>query len=305
MTMIEGPGVGADETRSRSVRPTRDETGLALARIWAERGTCARRQVGCVLFDADGYQLASGYNGPEAGAPHCIDEPCPGVAYRSGAGLDECVAIHAEQNALMSCADVRLIHTCYVTVSPCVACVKLLLGTGCRRIVFGEEYPHPEACRRWLAAGREWVQLSIATGARMTSLNVDRIVGDLSKGRERSDFDDLVKRAVEAFAAMPQEEQEAHLRAQRDNWVRGEMELSRFERETTTMVKPRSTMSEGSRNGKIVSEAVPHGRPCDRADCEGWWTQAKRSTADEPTSWLPACAKADCPRASDPAKVTL
>ncbi len=143
-------------------RPTRDETGLALARVWAARGTCARRKVGCVLFDADGYQLSAGYNGPASGEIHCVDHPCPGIGLPSGTELRKCEAIHAEMNAIARCADVRRIHTCYVTSSPCEDCVKSLMGTGCRRIVFAEEYPHPEAKARWLrngAAAREWMQL--------------------------------------------------------------------------------------------------------------------------------------------------
>lgn len=140
-------------------RPSRDETGIALARVWAQRGTCVRRQVGCVLFDADGYQLSAGYNGPAAGEPHCVDHPCPGADFASGTGLDECVALHAEWGAIARCADIRRIHTCYVTSSPCVTCVKMLLGTGCQRIVFVELYPHPEAERMWVNNGRVWVQL--------------------------------------------------------------------------------------------------------------------------------------------------
>ena len=62
-------------------RPSRDATGIALAKVWATRGTCARRRVGAVLFDADGYQLAAGYNGPAAGEPHCTERPCPGAGW--------------------------------------------------------------------------------------------------------------------------------------------------------------------------------------------------------------------------------
>ena len=151
---------------SQARRPTRDETGLALAHVWAKRGTCARRQVGCVLFDIDGYQLSAGYNGPPSGELHCIDHPCDGAAFRSGFGLDECEAIHAEVGAVARCADIRRVHTCYVTVSPCVSCVKILATTGALRIVFSEEYPQPEAKFRWLRRGAdltpnpyEWVQI--------------------------------------------------------------------------------------------------------------------------------------------------
>jgi len=143
-------------------RPTRDETGLALALVWAKRGTCARRRVGCVLFDADGYQLAAGYNGPAADEPHCVDRPCPGASLPSGTGLEACQALHAEWNALQRCPDVRLIHTCYVTSSPCVTCTKMLMNTGCHRIVFAERYAHDEkAAELWrrYRPSREWIHL--------------------------------------------------------------------------------------------------------------------------------------------------
>lgn len=142
-------------------RATREETGLAVAAAWSRRGTCPRRQVGCMLVDANNDTLATGYNGPASGRPHCIDEPCPGAHHRAGEGLDECEAIHAEANALLRCKDIHAIDTAYCTDSPCVHCVKLLLGTGCKRIVFFRKYPHEAAELLWKAAGREWVQISV------------------------------------------------------------------------------------------------------------------------------------------------
>ena len=176
-------------------RPTRDQWGLDIAKVTAKRATCLRRSVGCVLVDARGHVLATGYNGVSAGAKHCneavsvpkdykpwgkiveiegkliqperpsrfeIEYPyaCPGAYSPSGTNLDACQAIHAEQNALMQCKSVWDIHTTYVTVSACMTCVKLLLNTICSRIVFGEEYVHADARSMWLNAGREWVFLS-------------------------------------------------------------------------------------------------------------------------------------------------
>jgi dCMP deaminase len=138
-------------------RPTLDETGLALAHVWAKRATCPRRAVGCVLFDRDGFPIGAGFNGVPSGAPHCTEHPCPGANLPSGTGLSTCEAIHAEANALIRCTDVRAVHTCYVTTSPCVDCVKLLMGTGCRRIVFAQEYSHPAARERWVEhVSRSW-----------------------------------------------------------------------------------------------------------------------------------------------------
>jgi dCMP deaminase len=137
---------------ARSRRPSRDEWALAVAKITATRGTCFRRKVGCVMVNHRGHVLSTGYNGKAAGSKHCLDTPCAGADLPSGTGLDLCEAIHAEQNALLQCSDVYEIRACYVTVSPCVHCVKLLLNTGCRRIVFLEEYSHNEMAKAlWLA----------------------------------------------------------------------------------------------------------------------------------------------------------
>lgn len=150
---------------------------MEVARVTAQRATCLRRAVGCVLLDVDGFILSTGYNGVAAGQPHCnknarpvVGRPptekdlarsfphsCPGAFAASGTSLDSCHAIHAEQNALLRCPDVRRIHSCYVTASPCMTCVKLLMNTSCQMIVFGEVYPHNEAQLLWESMGRLWV----------------------------------------------------------------------------------------------------------------------------------------------------
>ena len=117
-----------------------------MTKLVATRATCARRSVGCALVDVHGHVLATGYNGVPSGFPHCNEEhPCPGALAKSGQGLDQCFAVHAEQNALLQCHDAHAIQTCYVTHSPCVTCTKLLLNTSCARVVFAERYAHDEA----------------------------------------------------------------------------------------------------------------------------------------------------------------
>lgn len=122
-------------------RTTRYEWLMEIAQATAKRGSCARRQVGCVLVNERYEVLATGYNGGPRGFPHCIDFPCAGAHERSGEGLDLCEAIHAEQNALLQCRDVNSIYLCVCTAEPCIHCVKLLLNTGCQRVVFNESYP--------------------------------------------------------------------------------------------------------------------------------------------------------------------
>lgn len=163
------------------MRPSREQYFLRMASLAATRGTCFRRQVGCILVNERGHVLATGYNGVAAGLPHCnegkigeaprvgdqtfdimpINYPnvCKGAMAPSGTNLEACEAIHAEQNALLQCRDAYEIHTCYVTHSPCVTCVKLLMNTSCKRIIFIDRYAHDEQARRlWQMSdpGKVW-----------------------------------------------------------------------------------------------------------------------------------------------------
>ena len=153
------------------MRLSRDQWAMQLAAITAQRSTCLRRSVGAVLLDARGHILSTGYNGVAAGQPHCNESDvdgfglvvypfaCLGAGSPSGTDLDNCRAIHAEQNALLQCHDVYQIDTCYVTVSPCITCTKLLLNTSCKRIVFIEAYPHYSTWALWEDSGRIWQKI--------------------------------------------------------------------------------------------------------------------------------------------------
>jgi dCMP deaminase len=61
-----------------------------------------------------------------------------------GRGLDRCICVHAEQNALLAAARFGLRSeggTLYTTLSPCFGCLKEAIQAGVRRIVFEMEYP--------------------------------------------------------------------------------------------------------------------------------------------------------------------
>jgi len=137
-----------------------------MARLVASRGTCIRRQVGCVLVDGYNRVLSTGYNGVACDQPHCIDVPCPGSLEKSGSGLDICEAIHAEINALLWCRDITQATVAYVTVTPCISCIKALLAApNLRLIVASEEYPHKESRALWVEAGRGWKVITDPTSA--------------------------------------------------------------------------------------------------------------------------------------------
>ena len=152
----------------KHVRPSRDETMLELCDVIAKRSTCARRNVGAVLTDNHGRGLSIAHNGVAMGQVHCSDgKRCWGAYQQSGSGLDLCEAIHAEQNALAFCPDIMRVETVYVTTAPCVHCVKMLLNTSARRVVFREGYAHDERSRElWTADGtRTWEHHGRAPGA--------------------------------------------------------------------------------------------------------------------------------------------
>lgn len=137
------------------MRPSLDEYLMRLAEVAATRSTCARRSVGCVLADAKGRVLSIAYNGVPSGVEHCKGgTPCQGVELPSG--QDSCEAVHAEQNAILQCREPDRIATAYVTLSPCKACLKLLLNTGCERIVVRTEHSDLWPKEHWLKLGRTW-----------------------------------------------------------------------------------------------------------------------------------------------------
>ena len=138
-----------------SLRPSKDEYFLEIATVVAKRSTCIRRSVGCVLVSEEGTILSTGYNGTPRLAPHCTDAPCAGASYDSGMGLDHCASIHAEQNALAQCADPTRIHAAYMTTSPCMSCMKLLLASTCQIIIAPERYD-ALALILWINNGRKF-----------------------------------------------------------------------------------------------------------------------------------------------------
>lgn len=132
---------------------------LEVAEVLAQRATCCKLKVGAVLVDRHHRIIGSGYNGVPRGLPHCIDEPCAGALAPKGADL--CIAVHAEQNALLNCHDTEGVYACYVTHAPCLRCTKTLMNTSCEAIIFlNNDHVEEPARDLWLKAGRAWLHRS-------------------------------------------------------------------------------------------------------------------------------------------------
>ena len=89
-----------------SERPSWDEYFMEMAVLTAKRSTCMRRQVGAVIVK-DRHIIATGYNGAPRGIAHCADR---GGCLRQKLGIPSgerhelCMALHAEQNAIIQAA---------------------------------------------------------------------------------------------------------------------------------------------------------------------------------------------------------
>jgi dCMP deaminase len=128
-----------------SDRPSWHQYFLTITRNVAERSTCTRAKVGAVIV-RDKNILATGYNGAPAGMPHCLDVGCLIYTSRTPSGENEenCFrTIHAEINAIAQAAkngaSIRDADI-YITHTPCIHCVKVLINTGIRRIFYEREY---------------------------------------------------------------------------------------------------------------------------------------------------------------------
>ena len=128
-----------------SDRPSWHQYFLTITRNVAERSTCTRAKVGAVIV-RDKNILATGYNGAPAGMPHCLDAGCLVYTSRTPSGEVEenCFrTIHAEINAIAQAAkngaSIRDADI-YITHTPCIHCLKVLINTGIRRIFYEREY---------------------------------------------------------------------------------------------------------------------------------------------------------------------
>ncbi|MFM7053622.1 MAG: deoxycytidylate deaminase [Bacteroidota bacterium] len=122
-------------------RPTFDEIYMELAQKLAKRSHCVKISVGAVLTK-DTRIISLGYNGPPAGTHNCDQEwPETGCARDRKGGCS--LAIHAEENAILYAAKNNLQidgATLYVTLSPCLACARVIFTTGIRKVVYLNSY---------------------------------------------------------------------------------------------------------------------------------------------------------------------
>ena len=123
-----------------------EEYFIEITKLVAQRSSCLSRQVGAILVKEKRI-LATGYNGSPSKIENCIEKGgCLRKGSKSGENLNTCMAVHAEMNAILqmarygiSCEDAVL----YVTTFPCVNCMKAIINSGIREVVYLEDYDAP------------------------------------------------------------------------------------------------------------------------------------------------------------------
>jgi dCMP deaminase len=114
---------------------------MELAERLAVRSHCVRAQVGAVLTK-DTRIVSLGYNGPPAGTHNCDEEwPETGCARDSKGSCS--LALHAEQNAILYATKNNVSMegaTLYVTLSPCIACARVIFTTGIKKVFYMSSY---------------------------------------------------------------------------------------------------------------------------------------------------------------------
>ncbi len=122
-------------------KPSFEEIYMDLARNLARRSHCVRAQVGAVLTKETRI-VSLGYNGPPAGTHNC-DEEWPGVGCPRDSKGSCSLALHAEQNAILYATknNVSLESaTLYVTLSPCIACARVIYTMGIKKVIYLDSY---------------------------------------------------------------------------------------------------------------------------------------------------------------------
>lgn len=147
----------------------KDSTYLEMCNSIATNSKCLSRKIGTILVK-DGVIIGTGYNGPPRGMPHCgsrwvrdeeyfneakkhdtwgdtvhLSTTCPRqiLGFKSGEGLEWCVAGHAERNALINAAREGIStkgSIMYMNCGiPCTPCLVELINAGVYEIIIDGE----------------------------------------------------------------------------------------------------------------------------------------------------------------------
>jgi dCMP deaminase len=100
--------------------------------------TCGKKKYAAILVDDYGHIVGFGYNGGPRNSEHCEDGGCPRFKEMSpnGSNYDNCIAIHAEANALLHSDYSARPTKIYVNGPPCLNCAKLIANSTIEHVYY-------------------------------------------------------------------------------------------------------------------------------------------------------------------------
>ena len=144
----------------KQLRPDWNEYFLEIAKAVGRRATCLRRRYGAIVVK-DKIIISTGYNGAPRGEANCIDT---GVCERErlhvpkGQNYELCVAVHAEQNAIINADPVKMEGASIYVVgynadgtlasgNPCLHCRRMLRNARLSQVIYYETDGSIVVCR--------------------------------------------------------------------------------------------------------------------------------------------------------------
>lgn len=100
--------------------------------------TCGKKKYSAVLVDENGHVVGIGYNGGPKNFVHCEDGGCPRFLENSPSGslYENCIAVHAEQNAFLHSNYSSNAVKLYVNGPPCFTCAKLIANSTLKKVFY-------------------------------------------------------------------------------------------------------------------------------------------------------------------------
>jgi dCMP deaminase len=115
---------------------------IKMSQVWAELSHATRKKVGALIVKNNTI-ISDGFNGTPSG----FENECEIAINNEDGSFREYqtkwYVLHAEANAILKVAKSSQSTdgaTLYVTYSPCKDCSKLIVQSGIKRVIYGEEY---------------------------------------------------------------------------------------------------------------------------------------------------------------------
>ncbi|KAI0375258.1 hypothetical protein BV20DRAFT_258924 [Pilatotrama ljubarskyi] len=127
------------------LRPGWDTYFMELASLASQRSNCMKRRVGAILV-RNKRVVSTGYNGTPRGLTNCNEGGCARCNTASETP-DECLCLHAEENALLEAGRERVGDgaVLYCNTCPCLKCTIKIIQTGVTEVVYNLSYKVDDA----------------------------------------------------------------------------------------------------------------------------------------------------------------